>query len=216
MKSRTIDGHGARCEPSTKQPRSSTSDVHHQLPLQIGGTSEPVRSPKLVVLPADYRLGDDVPEHRVQCPAPVNEYGVRRFGYPDEPKHRMCPHTNCRHNLWHVAGEDRPGRRWHAGEVNANQTYFSVIGPMARTRDSESSPNDVNMWTEDNCALDRIERQKLLDEDAARYEPMTHRQVAEACGDLTDRQVRRIVRQALRKLAELDEARELLEEMVER
>lgn len=195
----------------------SPSDVHHQTELVIGG--EPFvgrRSDKLVVLPQDFVIKTEAtgytntPGDRSHCPSPQGENGGR-----------LCPYVHCRHNLWHVAGQDKPGRRWKAGELppETNQLHFDITGGQGpRSRDSEPSANDVRMWTEDNCSLDRLERQKLLSGDGAfeLREPMTHRQVAESVGDMTERQVRRVVRKFMAKLRADEDARELFELMTER
>lgn len=181
------------------------TQFHHQLDLLLGG-SAPVRSERLVVLPQDFVIKTastghvNTPKTRADCPEPLGENGGR-----------LCPYVHCRHNLWHVAGEDRPGRRWKEGELPppTAQLHFVLTGGRGpRARDSEPSANDVRIWTEDNCALDRIDRVKEL--------PMTHEQVAKACGDMTARQVRRVVRKAKAKLARAGGAREVLKRMVER
>lgn len=192
------------------------TQFHHQLELLVGGSSAPVRSEALVVLPHDFQIRTEATGHtntpasRAECPPNQGVNGGR-----------LCPYVHCRHNLWHVAGEDRPGRRWKEGELPppTAQLHFTVTGGRGpRVRDSEPSQNDIRMWTEDNCALDRLGRRKSVSDKLGIdwREPMTHREVAMSCGDLTDRQVRRIVRKALRKLGKDGLAKELRKLMVER
>lgn len=100
---------------------------------------------------------------------------------------RWCPYVRCRHHQWRDDGVERPGRRW-AGRVH-------------------NSKNVINMRAEQCCALDVL--------DAANGIPMPHDAIGEALA-VTGRQVRRVAKRALEKMASVDGADTLLEEMVNR
>lgn len=103
---------------------SKRNDANHVQNAQLGGSAR--RSDALVVLPSDWHFEPDgVPATRADCPPPYTADDTPTPG-------RLCPHIHCTHNLWLVAGVDRPGRRWEGGRTE----------------------NTINMYTPHNCELD--------------------------------------------------------------
>lgn len=98
------------------------TDANHVSDTEIGGRAQ--RSHALVVLPPDWHFRPDhVPATRADCP-PMQA---------DTPTPgRLCPFIHCTHNLWLVAGADRPGRRWKGSR----------------------GENTLNLYTPHNCELD--------------------------------------------------------------
>ena len=105
-------------------------EAHHQHHVQLGGSAR--RSDALVVLPEEWRFEpDSTPKTRADCPP---SYTARDTPTPG----RLCPHIHCTHNLWLVAGPDRPGRRWQGS----------------------NGVSTISMYTPHNCELDYLEAAK--------------------------------------------------------
>ncbi len=116
--------------------------ANHVQHARLGGR----RFTALVVLPADWKFEpDETPKTRADCPPCYTAADTPTPG-------RLCPHIHCTHNLWLVAGADRPGRRWKGSKGNST----------------------VSMHTPHNCELDYLE--------AARGNALPPAVVAEALG----------------------------------
>lgn len=106
----------------------------------------------------------------------------------DCPTDRPCPYVQCKHHMQGIDVQDLAGRpRTRKGGGRARAVLDGV---------DPSRPS---------CLFD--------DERVQRGEPMSAREIA-ARERVTERQVRRIVRRGLAKLARTEEGRELLRELL--
>lgn len=155
-------------EPKPKRPRPR--QANHVTRIQIGDTA--ARHPafatlKPIPLPA-IQWREDVPADRSGCP-------------PKSPDgSRSCGHVNCSANLWHVAGDDTPGRRWENGRKRL---------PVIRCGSSFSCLYDVL----------EVAGGRVVSED----------DIGSVLG-ISGRQIRRLLVKAVAKLADNPLARQLL------
>lgn len=154
--------------------RRHDREAHHVVPHEIGGRAR--RSPNLrtlapqpLELPEDWELRDGVPASRAECGSGP----------------RPCPYSQCRHHLWLVEAESRPGRRHQNGGAPATE---------------------LRPTTQATCALD-------VAASVPRGEVMTFGDVGELLG-IGDEGARKIYESAMKRLRSLGYTQDELEAML--